>query len=116
MITFFKKKSSFAKNEKSRGKAEKEKIRAHIFISGRVQGVFFRENTKKKAEKLGLFGWVKNIRDGRVEAIFEGEKKNVEKIVNWTRGGPIWAQVDDFDLVWEDCQGEFNNFEIRYDL
>ena len=93
-----------------------EKIRAHIFVSGKVQGVFYRENTRKKAEKLGVTGWVKNLRDGRVEAVFEGDKKKVEEMVNWARKGPIWAKVEALDVIWEDYRGEFNGFEIRYDL
>jgi len=97
-------------------KNKREKGRAHIFISGRVQGVFFREQTKKKAERLGVLGWVKNLRDGRLEAVFEGDRENVEKMVNWAKKGPIWAKIDDFSLVREDYQGEFKEFEIRYDL
>lgn len=93
-----------------------EKIRAHIFVFGRVQGVFFRENTKKKAEKSGVQGWVKNLRDGRVEAVFEGDRQNVEKLVNWARKGPIWAKIEALDVIWEDYQAEFKAFEIRYDL
>ena len=93
-----------------------EKIRAHIFVSGRVQGVWFRENTQKKARKLGVTGWVKNLADGQVEAVFEGEKEQVEAMVNWTKKGPIWAKVNDLNLEWQEYQGEFNNFEIRYDF
>ena len=93
-----------------------EKIRAHIFVSGRVQGVFFREKTKKTAEKLKVTGWVKNLRDGRVEAIFEGEKDKVEKMVDWARKGPFWAKVDSLELVYDDYVGECQEFEIRYDL
>ncbi|MFH1462291.1 MAG: acylphosphatase [bacterium] len=93
-----------------------EKIRAHIFVSGKVQGVFYRERTRQKAEKLKVAGWVKNLRDGRVEAMFEGEKDRVEKIVGWARSGPIFAKVDSLDVVWEDFQAEFSGFEIRYDL
>ena len=109
MITFFKKKKNIPL-------AKGEKIRAHIFVSGKVQGVFYRENTRKKAEKLGVTGWVKNLRDGRVEAVFEGDKKKVEEMVNWARKGPIWAKVEALDVIWEDYRGEFNGFEIRYDL
>jgi len=93
-----------------------DKLRAHIFILGRVQGVFFREKTKKRAEKLEVLGFVKNLRDGRVEAVFEGEKKNVEEMVDWSRKGPIWAKVEALDVIWEDYQGEFKEFEIRYDF
>lgn len=94
----------------------REKTRAHIFVSGRVQGVFFRTSAKEEADRLGVLGWVKNLPDGRVEAVFEGDREKVEKIVNWTRRGPIWAKIDDFSVTWEDYTGEFSNFEIRYDL
>jgi acylphosphatase len=93
-----------------------EKARAHILVSGKVQGVFFRENTRKQAEKLGVSGWVKNLQDGRVEAVFEGNKDNVEKLVKWAKKGPIWANVKDLDVDWENYKGEFNTFEIRYDI
>lgn len=92
-----------------------EKVRAHIFVSGRVQGVFFRENTLRKAQKLGVFGWVKNLPDGRVGAIFEGEKENVEKIIEWAKRGPIFAKVNGLEVEWQKYQDEFKNFEIKYD-
>jgi len=57
-----------------------EKVRAHVIVSGRVQGVFFRAETKEKAKELGVFGWVKNLSEGRVEAVFEGERATVEEI------------------------------------
>lgn len=91
-------------------------VRAHIFISGRVQGVFFREKAKKKAESLGVSGWIKNLSDGRVEAVFGGEREKVEKMLKWSKRGPFWAKVEHFDLIWEEYQGEFKTFEVRYDL
>ncbi|MBZ9572474.1 acylphosphatase [Patescibacteria group bacterium] len=91
-----------------------EKARAHILVSGKVQGVFFRENTRQKAEKLGVSGWVKNLTDRRVEAVFEGEKEKVEGMVEWAKKGPIWAKVNDINVEWEEYQGEFENFTIRY--
>ena len=97
-------------------KQDKEKIRAHIFISGRVQGVFFRENTRKEAQKIGVFGWVKNLKDGRVEAVFEGGRQDVEKMVKWAQKGPILAKIEDFKLMWEDYRGENKEFEIRRSL
>jgi len=102
--------------KKKEQKQVQEKIRAHVFISGRVQGVFFRTNTKEEADRLGVLGWVKNLPDGRVEAVFEGNREKVEEMVNWTSKGPIWAKIDDFSVTWEDYTGEFSNFEIRYDL
>lgn len=109
MITFFKKKEN-------NSPADKEKTRAHIFVSGRVQGVFYREKTRKTAEKLGVTGWVRNLADGRVEAIFEGDRSSVEKMVDWARKGPIWAKIEALDVIREDHQGEFKGFEIKYDL
>lgn len=85
-------------------------IRVHIFISGKVQGVFFRSSTKIKAEELGIFGWVKNLPDGRVEAVLEGEKENVEKMVEWCRKGPEYAGVTGLEAVEENYKNEFNNF------
>lgn len=103
----------FFKGKKQDKKSER--IRAHLFVSGRVQGVFFRKKTKEQAEKLNVSGWIRNLKDNRVEAVFEGGRGEVEEIVNWARKGPIWAKVDDFSVVWEDCREEFKGFKIRYD-
>jgi len=91
-----------------------EKVRAHVVVSGRVQGVFFRAETQEKAKELGLFGWVKNLTEDRVEAVFEGERAKVEQLVKWAQKGPPGAIVNDLDLSWEEYQAEFSNFEIRY--
>ncbi len=88
--------------------------RAHVFVSGRVQGVFFRANTRKQALSLGLTGWVKNVRDGRVEAVVEGEESAVEKIIAWCHHGPSHASVDNVDVQYEDYTGEFDTFSVRY--
>lgn len=90
-----------------------DKIRIHLFISGRVQGVFYRQNAKNKAEKLKINGWVKNLEDGRIEAVFEGEKEKVEEMVEWAKRGPIIARVDNIEIIKEEYQDEFRNFEIR---
>ncbi len=92
-----------------------QRTRAHIFVSGRVQGVYFREKTRKQTQEFGVFGWVRNLPDGRVEAIFEGEKENVEKIISWSKRGPFWAKVKNLETNWEQYKGEFENFEIKYD-
>jgi len=91
-----------------------EKVKAHVFVSGRVQGVFFRENSHQKAKELGIFGWVKNLADGRVEAVFEGEKEKVEKMVDWAKKGPLLAKVDNLSIKWQEYKGEFNDFVIKY--
>ena len=89
-------------------------MRVHVVVSGRVQGVFFRAKTQEKAQQLGLTGWVKNLSEDRVEAVFEGEKAKVEQMVEWAKKGPSGAIVNDLDLSWEEYRGEFSNFEIRY--
>lgn len=91
-----------------------EKVRAHVVVSGRVQGIFFRSKTQEKAKELGVFGWVKNLSEGRVEAVFEGEKPQVEEILKWAKKGPPGAIVSDLNVIWEEYRGEFSNFEIRY--
>jgi len=91
----------------------REKARVRILISGRVQGVFFRHHTKKKAEALGVFGWVRNLRDGRVEAVIEGEKEKVENLIQWLKKGPFLAKVNNFQTEWQPYRGEFENFEIK---
>ncbi len=90
-----------------------DKARVHIFVSGRVQGVFFRENTRKRAKKLGITGWVRNLPDGRVEAVFEGEKSKVEELINRTKKGSLIARVDELKVMPEEYKEEFDNFEIK---
>ena len=90
------------------------KARAHVFISGRVQGVFFRSETRHEARKHGVSGWVRNLPDDRVEAVFEGEEENVKKLLEFCRRGPPGAKVTNVDVTWESYSGEFRDFEIRY--
>jgi acylphosphatase len=90
------------------------KARAHVYMGGRVQGVFFRSETADLANRLGLVGWVRNLPDGRVEALFEGQKEDVEKAVDFCRRGPQGAHVRNLDVRWEDWRGEFHDFQIRY--
>jgi acylphosphatase len=92
-----------------------EKARCHVLVSGRVQGVFFRQNTLERAKALGLKGWVRNTEDGKVEAVFEGEREKIEKILEWMRIGPPMAKVENSKIKWEDFKGEFEDFEIKYD-
>lgn len=89
-----------------------EKTRAHIFVSGRVQGVFFRRSIKNKAEKLELTGWVRNLASGRVEAVFEGEKEKIEEIIKWAERGPFLAKVENLEVVRENYKGDFKKFDI----
>jgi acylphosphatase len=90
-------------------------VRAYILISGRVQGVAFRIATVEEAERLGgLQGWVRNLRDGRVEALAEGERPKVEALVAWCRHGPPPARVMDVQVRWEPAQGGLGPFDITY--
>jgi acylphosphatase len=90
------------------------KVRAHVVVSGRVQGVFFRSETKDEAEKHGVSGWVRNLSGGKVEAVFEGEQGNVGELIEFCKRGPPGARVTDVDVTWESYTGEFRYFEIRY--
>jgi len=89
------------------------KVRAHIFVSGRVQGVFFRVETRYEAMKRNVAGWVRNTSGGRVEAIFEGEREDVEKLINFCRKGPPGARVTKIDVQWKEYTREFKDFKIR---
>jgi len=90
------------------------KARAHVLVTGRVQGVFFRTETKHKADRYGVKGWVSNLPDGRVEAVFEGEEESVRALVEFCNRGPPGARVTSVDLTWEDFTGEFDGFKIKY--
>lgn len=85
-----------------------------MIVHGFVQGVWFRQSTKDEAMRLGVAGWVRNLPDGSVEAVFEGEKKKVEEIVGWCHRGPSGAQVAKVDVSWAPFTGEFFHFDIRY--
>lgn len=85
---------------------------AHVIVSGFVQGVGFRQFIKKEAQKFNLKGWVKNIDRGRVEALFDGEKEVIEKIIRECKKGPFLAEVKNVDVEWEDKNMDFNNFEL----
>ncbi len=87
--------------------------RAHVRISGQVQGVFFRDSTRQKAEELGLAGWVKNLPDGSVEAVFEGPSDKVREMVGWCEEGPRNASVEDVDSDFETSGGDLRGFEVR---
>lgn len=87
--------------------------KVHVFVFGKVQGVFFRSSTRDKAEELSLSGWVRNLDDGRVEAVFEGEKEAVDKMVEWCKAGPENAKVTKVEVVAEDPKGDFKGFFLR---
>ena len=85
-----------------------------MFVSGLVQGVFFRSKTSAEARKQGVTGWVRNLFDGRVEAVFEGEEESVKRLLVFCRTGPAGARITKVDVVWETYTGEFDSFEIKY--
>lgn len=85
-----------------------------VVVYGHVQGVFFRETTRRKATTLGVTGWVRNRTEGSVEAVFEGETRLVDELVAWCRRGPIGAEVDDVDAVEEAPRGDLHRFEVRW--
>ena len=89
------------------------KVRAHVWILGRVQGVSFRAYAVDEATARGVAGWVRNMPEGRVEAVFEGERAAVEAMVAWCRRGPPAARVTSVDVTWEEPKGEID-FGVRY--
>jgi acylphosphatase len=89
-----------------------DRVRAHVRVTGYVQGVFFRSETRARARGRGLAGWVRNAADGTVEAVFEGTRDAVDSLVRWCEEGPRGARVDDVRVEWEDPRGE-EGFAIR---
>jgi len=90
------------------------KTNIHVIISGRVQGVWFRAKTKQKAEQLGLTGWVRNTSNGDVEAVFEGDEKQVKEILDWCHHGPPFAKVETVKVKNQEPTNSYTNFSIRY--
>ncbi len=88
-------------------------VRAHVIISGKVQGVFFRAETVRAAERLGVNGWVRNRSDGRVEALFEGPRTAVNDAVSWCHHGSPMARVTNVEVTWEPHQGDMQGFAVR---
>jgi acylphosphatase len=88
------------------------RTRAHVFVSGRVQGVYYRANTRDTAAELGVDGWVRNLPDGRVEAVFEGPEDAVEEMVEWCHTGSPAAEVEDVEAEYADPGGE-DGFRVR---
>lgn len=88
--------------------------RIKILVTGKVQGVFFRQTLKVMAKKNQVFGWVKNLKDGRVEAVLEGKSENINRLIEWAHGGPANARVEDVEIRNEKYTGEFSKFEVLY--
>ncbi|MCL5406728.1 MAG: acylphosphatase [Deltaproteobacteria bacterium] len=91
-----------------------EKRRVHVWISGRVQGVFFRAYTRDAGRSIGVTGWVRNLPDGRVEAVFEGDEEKLKKMIAWCHRGSPLSRVELVDTRDETCTGEFETFTIAY--
>ncbi len=87
-------------------------VRAHIRVTGRVQGVFFRQTTAQEASLLGVTGWVRNLPDGDVEAVVEGGPESVDRLIAWCHHGPPAARVDGVSVSWETVTGDFTRFSI----
>lgn len=88
-------------------------VRMRVIAEGRVQGVFFRDSTRREAERRGVNGWVRNLADGRVEAVFEGPSEAVQELVEWARHGPERALVTRLETIAEDPEG-ISGFTIRH--
>lgn len=88
-------------------------VRAHVYVSGRVQGVYYRASTRDAAREEGVDGWVRNLDDGRVEATFEGPESSVEAMIEWCHTGSRAADVDDVDVTYEEPEG-LDGFEVRW--
>ncbi len=88
--------------------------RIRIIVTGKVQGVFFRQALKVMAKKNYVFGWVKNLKDGRVEAVLEGDEEKISRLVEWSHGGPANARVEDVEICNEKFSGEFTKFDVLY--
>ena len=88
--------------------------RVRIFVTGKVQGVFFRQTLKAVAKKNKVSGWVRNLKDGRVEAVLEGDTTSVGVLVEWAHAGPASARVKDVDIQNEEFTGDYTEFDVRY--
>lgn len=88
--------------------------RVHLFVKGKVQGVYFRQGMMETAEKNNVFGWVRNLPDTRVEAVLEGNDSNVDAVIEWTHFGSAGAVVDELKVSEENYVGEFSKFEIHH--
>lgn len=87
-------------------------VRAAVRVTGRVQGVWFRQSTKQAADKFGVVGWVRNNPDRSVEAVFEGDRAAVQSVIDWCQHGPELAVVDHLEVDWQHATGEFDRFRV----
>lgn len=86
----------------------------HLIISGRVQGVLFRSNTKNQADKLEITGWVKNLPNGSVEITAQGKRETLDNLISWCKAGPLFAKVEKLKVKWQKPSDFFQTFEIIY--
>jgi len=89
-----------------------QKVRVHVYVTGYVQGVFFRQNTKRQAQSRGVCGWISNLSDGRVEAVFEGEESAVKEVIDYCRHGPSFAKVEHVEVLSETFMDDYSDFRI----
>lgn len=92
--------------------SDSDRVRARVLVSGKVQGVYYRANTREQATQRGVDGWVRNLRDGRVEAVFEGDEDDVDALVEWCHEGSPAARVDDVEVEYGDPEG-VDGFRVR---
>lgn len=90
------------------------RVSAHVFVTGKVQGVYYRQKTMETAQSHGVTGWVRNLPDGRVEAVLEGDESGVKSVIEWCKIGPPKAQVENVDTKFESYSGKFSEFTISY--
>jgi acylphosphatase len=100
------------RNKRETGKTMKK--RAHIIVSGLVQGVFFRDHTSRWASSLGLYGWVKNRPDGKVEVLAEGEKDQIDTLITHLQTGSPMSEVEEVAVEWDEHTGEYKDFRITW--
>jgi acylphosphatase len=101
-------------NPRSDYNNDSNKIRAHVLVSGKVQGVYFRQNTQIVANRYRVSGWVRNLKDGRVELVLEGNETDVSEVIKWCHVGPPNSIVEKVDVRYERYVGEFLEFKINY--
>ena len=107
--------SSSYRSDRGRNRSNHNKqIRAHLVISGKVQGVYFRHNTQLVASRHNVMGWVRNLEDGRLEVVLEGGEVEVRDVIEWCRIGPSGAKVEDISMQYEDYMGEFKDFKVVF--
>ena len=88
--------------------------RVRLLVSGNVQGVFFRQALKVVAKKNNVSGWVRNLKDKRVEVVLEGNNKSISSVIEWARVGPANSRIDDIEVINEEFKNEFSTFDVLY--